>query len=79
MKTAYEYIYFEKVKDFPKTSVWICRNSNSGKPLGVVKWYGPWRQYCYFTLDQSFYSVGCMADISAFIGELMGERKKVSA
>jgi hypothetical protein len=70
MKTRYKYINFVKIADKPKTSVWSCRANRSGLELGEIKWYGPWRQYCYFPTCAAVYSVGCFEDINHFIGQL---------
>ena len=76
MKTRYEFINFIKTKDKPKTSVWSCRNNRGGEELGIIEWYPAWRQYCYFPTVQAVYSVGCLEDINAFIGQLEAERKQ---
>ena len=70
LKTEYQYIRFVKAADKPKTSVWSCRNRRSGDELGVIKWYGAWRQYCYFSSTQAVYSKGCLDDIADFISHL---------
>ena len=71
MLTKYEYLTFEKTaQQPPKTSAWECKNAKSGTVLGIVKWYGPWRQYCYFPTVQAFYSAGCLKDVAQFIGQL---------
>jgi len=75
MKTKYEYISFEQVSDTGKTTIWQCRNNNLGNHLGIIKWYGPWRQYCYFPTNQGIYSRGCMDDINGFMNQLMEARK----
>ena len=74
MKTHYEYIHFEKVAETPKTSSWICRSNRSNDDLGMVKWYSPWRQYC-FSAGYSVYNIECLKDIIDFIQQLMNERK----
>lgn len=74
MKTHYEYIHFEKVAETTKTSKWICRSNRSNSDLGIVKWYGPWRQYCLVTSGAVFNS-GCLSDVIDFIQQLMDERK----
>jgi len=71
----FEYIKFEKIADKTKTSVYSCRNKKSNIELGIVKWYGPWRRYCYFSKNQAFYSSGCLEDIICFIDTLMEDRK----
>lgn len=72
----YKYIYFVKVEDKPKTSVWHCRNQKSKRIVGVVKWYGPWRQYCFFPEGDVVFNVDCLANINHFIGQLTDEIKK---
>ena len=86
MKTEYKHISFVKVADKAKTSVWSCQNNHSGfklgnrtwdrTELGIVRWYGPWRQYCYFaTNGLAVYSESCLRDICSFLAELAEERK----
>jgi len=70
MKVAYKYIYFIKIENKPKTSVWHCLSQSSHAVLGVVKWYGPWRQYCFFPEPDTIFNVGCHKDIDDFIGQL---------
>ena len=73
MKTRYKFLIFEKAKEQPpKTERWECKNARNGTVLGEVKWYGPWRQYCYFPIVQAVYSNGCLKDIAHFIGQLGG-------
>lgn len=75
----YQYIKFVKQITHTKTDVYICRNVASGDSpvdtLGVVKWYGAWRQYCYFPEPGTVFSKGCLNDISDFLDKLMKERK----
>lgn len=75
MQTEYKYIRFIQTTKFKKTSVWQCRSVEDNYLLGTVKWYGAWRQYCYFTND-SIYHGGCLQDIAHFIKQLMDERKQ---
>jgi hypothetical protein len=70
MKTEYKYITFVLSDRKPKTDVWKCMNKRHGDELGIVKWYGPWRQYCYFPSCQAVYSKGCLDDISDFVVQL---------
>lgn len=75
MKIEYEYIYFIQVEVKRKTSVWHCRNKRSHATLGTVKWYGSWRQYCFFPEADTIFNVGCMDSICSFIKRLEKERK----
>ena len=50
--------------------------------LGYVKWYAPWRQYCFYPEIESpdrigcIYANSCLTDITNFISKLMSERSK---
>lgn len=75
MKTRYQYIFFFRVAQKPKTSVWSCMNNKSGATLGHIKWYAPWRQYCFFPAGETVFNAGCLDDINDFIKQLMELRK----
>lgn len=79
MKQRYQFIHFEEVHDSVArvTKVYSCRNNRSGDELGEIRWYGAWRQYCYFPTVQAVYSAGCLRDIDSFVTALMDERKAV--
>ena len=68
----YEFINFEQKpqSESRKTSVWSCKNNKSGAELGEVRWYAPWRQYCFMPSGPTVYSAGCLADIQDFIEQL---------
>jgi hypothetical protein len=65
-----KYIKFVKIADKPKTTVWSCRNISGDYELGQIRWYPQWRQYCFFPVENTVYSMGCMEDINQFIVEL---------
>lgn len=73
MKTKFEFIHFIQTKQHPKTSEWSCRNNRSNKELGIIKWYGPWRQYCFSPTVPADYSKGCLNDIASFIEDLQNK------
>jgi len=70
-----KYIRFELLKELPKTKHYTVLNIKSDDILGWIKWYGPWRQYCFFPLHNTIFNNGCMLDIIDFIKKLMEERK----
>jgi hypothetical protein len=74
MKTQFQYIHFVQLETRGKTSVWSCRNTHHGEELGIIKWWGAWRQYCYFPTVEAIYSAGCLQDIQEFI-KLLRENK----
>ena len=73
-----KYLRFEELEAKPKTKQFAVKNKTSDFILGYVKWYGPWRRYCFF-IDQPglVFDAGCLADIQNFITKLMLERKEV--
>ncbi len=80
MKTEYKYIKFtrcvaEEISLRRKTEIWRCHDLKFN-PLCVVKWHGPWRQYCFFPIGGSLFNRTCADDISHFMKQLMDERKK---
>ena len=34
--------------------------------LGIVKWYAPWRRYCFFPADGSLFDAACIREIAEF-------------
>ena len=79
IKTEFQYIKFINVPNHParKTDIYYCFNRNSNDRLGIVKWHGAWRQYCFF-VDVEYeviFSKGCIKDISDFIDSLMAARR----
>lgn len=71
METRYKYLIFvERENPKGKTKIFECRNISTQTVLGIIKWYGAWRQYCYFPEVQAVYSAGCLDDISDFIKHL---------
>jgi hypothetical protein len=68
---------FFKAGSTGKTDVYDVLSKSSGTILGHIKWYGPWRQYCFMPSPYCVFNNGCMTDIINFINELMEERKRV--
>lgn len=60
-----KYLSFEQA-DNPgrKTGVWIVRSVRSGTTLGVIRWYGPWRQYCFFPTSATIFNTDCLVGIA---------------
>jgi len=73
----YEYLTFFEMDSKTKTKVFAVVNKLSNDVLGYVKWYAPWRRYCFFiNLAGLIFDAGCLADIQDFINNLMEERRK---
>ena len=43
--------------------------------LGVIKWFGAWRQYCFFPKENTLYNNECLKDIKEFLEKLNKEKK----
>jgi len=71
-----KYLCFEELEVKPKTKQFAVKNI-SGFILGCVKWYAPWRRYCFFnTAIELVFDTVCLAEIKDFITKLMLERKE---
>ena len=66
----FEYIHFKVEVHGLKTDQWGCYNKRSNALLAMVKWSGPWRQYCFFPLADTVFSQSCLEDISNFLRQL---------
>jgi len=62
-----EYIEFRLSKQLPKTSVWEVLSKKHGNVLGVVKYYGAWRQYAFFPSNETIWNTECLTDIIEFL------------
>jgi hypothetical protein len=69
---GYEYISISWAGDSPsgKTCIFYVYNNRSGDCLGRIKWFGRWRQYCFYPAAETIYSAGCLADIQDFLRSL---------
>jgi hypothetical protein len=73
----YRYMSFNALPSKNKTKVFEVRNKLYGDLLGQVKWYAPWRKYCYFIDAPGLvFDAGCLSDIQDFINTLMAEWKE---
>ena len=73
--TDYKYIKInEHVFSNPRTKIWVVSTKSTYIFLGWIKWYAPWRQYCFFPSEQMVFSRGCLRDINDFIEEHKAER-----
>lgn len=60
-------LYRRKTKVIEIYSMW-------GSQIGEIKWYTPWRKYCFFPGDSTIFDAGCMDIILAKITELMDKK-----
>ena len=53
-----------------RTAVWEVLGAPDDVHIGIVSWYGPWRQYCFFPADRTVFEKVCLAQIAQFCLEL---------
>lgn len=73
------YLSFELIGKTDKTLIYSILSGNT--QLGLVKWYAPWRKYCFYTKDNCIFDINCLTEINDFIKALTNDRdaKKVSS
>jgi hypothetical protein len=71
-----QYLIFEDQEiSKKKTKVISVININADDIIGIIKWYGPWRQYCFFPEFDTVWNITCLTDVNEVIGNLMLDRK----
>jgi len=60
-----KYLDFEETDSKPKTRVWNVLTRH-GDDFGEIKFYAPWRQYCY-VIDDLVFSRQCLKDLYEFV------------
>ena len=72
------YIDYVLVDEKPKTDVFTVFSRSSLEELGTIKWYAPWRQYCFFPESGTVFNVSCLNDVNHFIEQLRQQRNSPS-
>lgn len=62
-----------------KTAVWNVHAISNGARLGTIKWYSPWRQYCFFPDYGSVFNTSCMMSIQSVLSGLKLKRENLRA
>jgi hypothetical protein len=75
-----EFLDFEMIAQLPKTKIFGVFSRGNHSSLGKIKWYGPWRHYCFFPAipepgTEIIHSDRCLMAISQFITKLNEEHK----
>lgn len=73
-----EYLAFAEVIDPAskrKTKVWQVLSVRHGDVLGVISWYGSWRQYVHRPHPNTLWNSGCLDEVAAFLREQMEARR----
>lgn len=66
-----QYLTAEKVeRPSLKTEVWAIYGDEGNDRLGMVKWYGSWRQYTFQPEPITVFHAGCLYDLAAFVTKM---------
>lgn len=59
-----KYMVFQEVRPLGAVkSQWVVGNRKSEACLGIIKWYAPWRCWCFFPEPDVVFSADCMEEI----------------
>ena len=61
-----KWIRFDELTPCAATKRWAVVPTNGSGQVGVVKWYGPWRKYCFFPMIETVFEQVCLRDIANF-------------
>ena len=70
------YLIFTEISDTGKTLAISVDSRHRGHRLGVIKWYGPWRQYTFWPQAGCVFNRECLWNIAAFCDTLMQDRRR---
>lgn len=65
-----KYLEFSVIEEKPKTKVIGIWSKKNGDSLGIIRWFGRWRQYAFFPQTGTVFNVECLNDIQSYIREL---------
>ena len=76
MDKSTKYLRFKELSIVgKKTKTISVSNNKHGFILGTIKWYAPWRQYCFFPSCNVLFNATCLSEVNYIIDLLKNERK----
>jgi hypothetical protein len=69
-----KWITFRRAASIGKTERWLIVSENGGE-IGAIRWYGPWRRYCFLPLEGTVYEEQCLREIADFCERLTKAHK----
>ena len=71
------YLTFHETIPDPKrkTTIWDVRSGEQQVLLGQIRWYAPWRRYCYSPAGPQWMDAACLTEAVAFLTKQMDARK----
>jgi len=77
MKQSYlDFIDLGMLRRYAKTDRLQVTNRSSGRGLGYIKWWSPWRRYVFSPWADTVYDAKCLNEIQAKLDALMEARRK---
>lgn len=67
--------YLKFIKDSVPQNTWTyyVRSEGNGDLLGTIKYFGRWRQYCFFPVKDTVFSAGCLVEIDDYLKKVNAE------
>lgn len=59
-----------------KTDSWEVWSLESATHLGTVRWWSPWRRYCFYPRAGTVWEQDCLRSIATFIENATAEQRK---
>lgn len=70
-----QYLSFVEAPTKGKTKVIAIVNRHHEEIIGEIRWFGRWRQYCFFPRGETVWNTTCMDDVNSVIKQLREERE----
>jgi hypothetical protein len=74
-----KYLKFQEVVELNKkrTRNYRVLSARDNSQLGIMLWYGAWRQYVFIPTDEctTIWSAGCLGDVVEFLKSIREVRK----
>lgn len=74
-----EYLHIRKNEGWSSTrvtDVYDVFSTRQGTKLGVIKWYGQWRQYAFFPAGSTIWNPDCLREVADKCAELTREHRE---
>lgn len=73
-----QYLRFDDIEVKQKTKLIAIVNVHHDEHIGTIKWFGKWRQYCFYPNENTIWNKDCLNDVNSVITKLMEERKNAN-
>lgn len=60
----------EEKRENRKTPIYHIISKNSNSEIGIIKWYGAWRKFCFFPNGETIWDTNCLIEVTNFIDDL---------